>query len=134
MRVLTAIAILVALLIAVCLGLLFAKRQADSVFILPAASNVSSWNPDQLSIVIDYDSAEDDWPTQIALRATRAGWTRRQYSNPGASDPRWSYIPWFTRTRQFGPLVLNEHVQFMIDEELPNHVHLQITRRLLLEW
>jgi hypothetical protein len=134
MRALTVISILVALLIAACLGLLFAKRQADSVFILPSASHVSSWYPDYWAIVIEYDSAEDDWPTQIALRATRAGWTRRQYSNPGASDPRWSYIPWFTRRNQVGPLVLQEHVQFMIDEEQPNHVHLQITRRLSLDW
>lgn len=134
MRALIAICILVALLILAALGVLVALRQADQVFILPSASNIASWRPDQNSLVIAYDSAQDDWPSEIALRANRAGWTRRQYSNPGASDPRWSYIPWFTRRHQLGPLKLNEHVQFMIDEEEPNHVHLQITRRLVLEW
>lgn len=134
MRGLIAICILVALLILAALGVLIALREADQVFILSSATNLTSWRPDRSSLVIEYDSAQEDWPSEIALRADRAGWTRRQYSNPGASDPRWSYIPWFTRRHQLGPLKLIEHVQFMIDEQEPNHVHLQITRRLELEW
>jgi hypothetical protein len=127
------IAVLVVLIVLAVGGLAawraLAMRLAS--FILPDATQLVIAPAGLNTIDITYHAAPSTWRQRLSQQLMQAGWSVHSYENPGASLPQWAFVSWYTRDTSIGPLALHEHAHFVIDQNDPSDVHLQITSEVV---
>ena len=128
MRYLVASAVILICLAAGAFGVWRVQQAALTPFLLPEASSVQIHQSSPGTTIISYHAEARSWRKRLTEQLTRADWQVRSYSNPGASIYQWEYVSWYTRDTHFGPLLLHEHAQFLINELDPTEVHLQLDR------